>query len=531
MPESFEDLGLRAELVRAAADAGFSVPTPLQRATIPLLRRGGNAIIRASSGAGVTAAWGLPLLDRLEGTADGEGDERALRLLAVLPTEQEAARVAHELAPFAQAAGLRLVAVAPGWANAHAGADIVLATARDALRAVESSALKSDALAALVVVGAGAVLELEGTDALDTLTGSIPRDAQRVLTSGELTPEVESLAERHVRKAMHIPSRPAEEPPPPPATGQLDYAVVQAEEKLDRAATTIEPGTVFFCRSDARAAELAAALTLRGFHLGAADDADADAAVASTAAAPGEVGARRPVSYDVPFDAALLAARHAERGGLVLVLARELPHLRRIAREAGLALRPIAEPRAAGAADLENFRRRLRAAALEEDLDAQLLVLEPLLRERSAAELAAAASALLRRRPPAEPGAAPAGGAPRETAAGPGFPARTPRGAVATGAPPASYTRLFVSMGQRDGMRPGDLVSVIAGETAIPGERIGRIEVRDSFSIVEVPTDLAERVIRAVNGITVKGRSVRVDYDRRKSPPPRRQEGGRTRRE
>ncbi len=112
-----------------------------------------------------------------------------------------------------------------------------------------------------------------------------------------------------------------------------------------------------------------------------------------------------------------------------------------------------------------------------------------------------------------------------------GFSGRVGRPAVATGAPPASYTRLFVSVGQRDGTRPGDLVSVIAGEAGIPGERVGRIDVRDTFSIVEIPTELAERVIRAVNGITVKGRSVRVDYDRRKSPPSRRDAGGRPRRE
>jgi ATP-dependent RNA helicase DeaD len=86
-------------------------------------------------------------------------------------------------------------------------------------------------------------------------------------------------------------------------------------------------------------------------------------------------------------------------------------------------------------------------------------------------------------------------------------------------------------VGSRDGIRPGDLVGAIAGEANIPGSAVGRIEIRDTFSIVEVQADAAEKVIRAVNGTTIKGRSVRVDYDRagdraRKPGGPRGAGGG-----
>lgn len=73
----------------------------------------------------------------------------------------------------------------------------------------------------------------------------------------------------------------------------------------------------------------------------------------------------------------------------------------------------------------------------------------------------------------------------------------------------------------RDGARPGDLVGAIAGESGIPGGKIGRIEIRDTFSIVEVEADVVERVVRAVNGTTIKGRATRVDYDRDRVAPPR----------
>jgi ATP-dependent RNA helicase DeaD len=97
--------------------------------------------------------------------------------------------------------------------------------------------------------------------------------------------------------------------------------------------------------------------------------------------------------------------------------------------------------------------------------------------------------------------------------------AETPK--APAGAPPTTYARLFVSVGKRDGARPGDLVGAIAGESGIPGGKIGRIEIRDTFSIVEVEADVAERVVRAVNGTTIKGRAARVDYDRDRVAPPR----------
>src|SRR5690606_34319255 len=157
---------------------------------------------------------------------------------------------------------------------------------------------------------------------------------------------------------------------------------------------------------------------------------------------------------------------------------------------------------APAAAELGAFRAMLERAIAEEDLGAQLLVLQPLFERYSPAEVAAAASALLRRRPPApveaRPEAIEAPAAPRPAAP----------------APPA-FVRLFFGVGARDGVRPGDLVGAITGEANIKGDKVGRIEIRDNLSIVEVDSAVADRVIRAVNGTTLKGRSVRVDYDRR----------------
>ena len=81
----FDELGLREELVASARDAGFDVPSGLQKSIIPVLRRGGNAIVRASSGSGITTAYGLSLLDKF-------ADEEGTRALVIVPTADRAER-------------------------------------------------------------------------------------------------------------------------------------------------------------------------------------------------------------------------------------------------------------------------------------------------------------------------------------------------------------------------------------------------------------------------------------------------------
>jgi len=91
--------------------------------------------------------------------------------------------------------------------------------------------------------------------------------------------------------------------------------------------------------------------------------------------------------------------------------------------------------------------------------------------------------------------------------------ARTPTDAKPRARPPA-WTRLFFGVGQRDGVGPGDLLGAVTGETGIEGALVGKIEIRDTFSLVEVAGEVADTVIRALNGTTIRGRAVRVDYDR-----------------
>lgn len=539
---SFEDLGLRDELVRALEDEDVERPTALQAAVIPALRRGTNVVARASTGSGKTLAYVLGVLDRLAPRTGGDGDAAALRVLVLAPTLEEAERAALSAWPYAQAVGATVALAGGAWGTDPDEAEIVFAPARDAMAAVRASALKLDSVEAVVIDGGATILEIGGWEEVDGILDLVPRDAQRVLLSSAFPGEVQDLADRRVKRALQYPAEAAlPEDRAAPTEGTVNYVVVRGAEKLDvlvRQLSGPKEGDVppvIFCRTDERAAVLAEQLATRGFLVGAVDDPEADVAVVASESTRAELleecgdDLGQTISFDVPADAETLRARHGgDDDAVILVEPRELAHVREIARMAHLGARgvPLPSQRGATAALLDAFRQQIRDAIAQEDLAAQTLVIEPLLEEFSAVEVAAAAAALLRRKPPV---AAPA--AQKEQAATPAAPAAQPRAGTEAGPAPAAWARLYVGVGSRDEVKPGDLVGALAGEANIPGSRIGKIEIRDNFSIVEVESAVADQVIRAVNGTTIKGRSARVDYDRgmdrarKGAGPPRRQAG------
>jgi ATP-dependent RNA helicase DeaD len=514
---TFRELALRAELVDAAAAAGFDAPAPIQLAAIPVLRRGSNTVLLASSGSGVTAAYALALLDRLSQPAPAAAAPRLAadlaaagpaspamepRALVITATEDRAAQVARTFVTLAGPTGIPVRALTVAW-SAHGNGGVLVAPLAAAARALRDSSLKLLELQAVVFDGLPVLLALGDSGAFDSLIAALPHDAQRIVTAPEWSKDVERFVESNVRRAFTIPARPADPElvPPPARAGSVSYLVVPPGEKVAALARVLrrpraEPPLVTV-RSAARVRQLTDELAGRGFRVSASAAPDADAVIAVTGAGNDVVR----IAADVPFDAAALS-RLDMPDGLVLAEARELPHLQRIAAQAGIELVALAARPARGS--VAGYREQVRKAVREQDLDAQLALLDPLFDEFSAAEIAAALSALLRARTESS-----------LTAADTAMPAEQ-----AAERPPA-FVRLFMGIGTRDNVRPGELVGAITGEASISGDQVGKIDIRDTFSVVEVASDVADRVIRALNGTTMRGRSLRVDYDRRSTTPTR----------
>jgi len=496
--DSFEDLGLSPELVEALAAEGIERPTPLQEAALPVIRRGNNVVLGAGPGSGTLVAYGAGLLDRLD------PDAETLEAIVLVPFAEAARQLATSLGRLAATTGHTVAALGSPWARPDE-AHILFCSPGDLLERISQSKVRLESVRALVVDGMATIASVAGREALETILDAVPEDAQKVVASLPLTADVIDIAERHVRRAVHIPPRAVGADTRVPHRGSVSYRVVgepREEAALSLVAELMDTGevrhTVLYVRSEDRAADLADWMALHGYPAGEAGDEDSPVwlAVDEVAALPAVSGATglHAVSVDTPSGPDALDRRHGSgRGGHVLVLPREFAHLKDVATRTGYRLVAAPPPDESGTGDgLAETLTRLESALSGEDVDAYLRVLEPLFERHDPTELAAAAVALLR----------------KKTAA-PERPTRSGRPA-----PAPAWTHLWISLGHRDDAGPGDIVGAITGEAQIEGSCVGRIDINDTFSVVEVEATVAEKVISSLNGVTVRGRSVRVDYDR-----------------
>lgn len=504
--ESFEDLGLPPELVEALASEGIERPSPLQEAAIPVLRRGNNLLLAAGPGSGTLVAWGAPLLERLD--ADSPG----LAALVLTPTAESAQRLAESLQRMAVATGHTVAALGSPWALPER-AQILFGTPEHVLAAA-GGPVDLTGVSTLVVDQADRIEKLAGLGAVEEVLGFLPKEGQRVIVALPLTPAVEDLVERHARRATTLPPRPQDGTQERAGVdqGTIRFRIVPEPKEEGLLGTVAElladeaRHVLVYARSEDRAADVGDYLTLHGYEAGPPGDARVPVwlgvnELEARAAAQGGEGVV-VVSYDVPADPDSLDRRHGmHHGGVVIVAAREVAHLRDVAKRTGYSVVPSPPPaRPHDAA--EQFRALLARAIEEEDAAPYLLLLEPLFERFDPAEVAAAAAALLRKKAPvASAATAPLVSAPGREA-------------------PSAWVKVFLSVGERDGLTAKDLVGAITGEASVAGSNVGKIEIRESHTVVEIMEPVARKVITALNGTTIRGRAVRADFDRAKSRAP-----------
>ena len=204
---SFSALGLLPTLTQAAADQGFNEPTPIQAQAIPVVLRGADLLATAQTGSGKTAAYALPLLQRLAATAPA----RTVPALVLVPTRELAAQVGEVLRSLAQALPRRLrIAVAFGGVSINpqlmalrGGADVVVATPGRLLDLVTHNALRLSGVRHLVLDEADRLLDLGFADELAQVLQQLPAQRQNLFFSATFPPTVEALA----RQLLHEPVR------------------------------------------------------------------------------------------------------------------------------------------------------------------------------------------------------------------------------------------------------------------------------------------------------------------------------------
>lgn len=513
---SFDDLPLGPETVASLAAEGIEVPTPFQAAAIPVIARGNDLLGRAGPGSGTLVAYGAPLLDRLE---CGAGSPVCL---VICTGTRQATDLARSFARLCEASGARAAALAPSW-NLPERADFLFVPA-DRFAALYDGTVAVATVGAVVLHDGDGVLRGVRTDRMETFLRGLPRECQRIFCGLPFGPDLRSLARRFTRHAVTIPPgagaarqdggstgrarapRTATDSRSGPQRG-LHFVVVEgdrAEAVLELAASLLEdPGTVrhvlLHTASADQAADLGDFLAMHGYHSGPPGDetvpvwlsSGEDEAAAAVLDAMDGAESVATVSCSVPGGAPSARRRHLGAGpAWALIAVRELGHLREVAAGAGLRLkrvRPVRPQRVS--ARLDELADRLHAVLSGPETAPYYLLVESLLDRFTAAEVAAASLLLLDREAAAKK--------------------TPPKEGV-----PEPWSRLFVSAGQHDEIGPRELLGAITSESGIAGNRVGRIDVRERHSLVEVRESAAGKVIAALNGTTLGGRALRVDYDR-----------------
>ena len=405
----------------------------------------------------------------------------------------------------------------------------VAGTAPELLQLVRSSLLKLDTVRTVVLAWADDILE-EGPDVVNALEGVLGElgEAGRIIVTRKLTPVVENLAERYARRARRVGVTDTEAPQVPadyemPIIKYVTVAGSARASALRRLLDDLDPpSAVIVARDESAAAEAARILQTLGYH-------DDDESMTVTRGYVGSAPTHTVIFYQPPVTPAELQRISQAKPVQVVVVAApgEVPWLRELAsgRLAPLNFHGPAQ----GAHDREEAVRQELRAVLARGVPArEIVALEPLLQEFDGTELAAAALHVLERER-----------AQRRLAETNQTPAARPKPAdgARPRAGPAGMTRLFMTIGTRDGVKVGDLMGIIAGEGGIPGDRVGKIDLQESHALVEVAEGDAAGVITRVNGSMIKGRRVvvrgerdREDRERAAGPGDRSDRGARSER-
>ncbi|MEI8261548.1 MAG: DEAD/DEAH box helicase, partial [Actinomycetes bacterium] len=529
---------------------------------------GTDVLGQAATGTGKTASFAFPILDALEGGDRGKNPVA----LVLVPTRELALQVSQAFHSYGRAMGARLVAVYGGAPARHQidalrrGTDVVVATPGRAIDLNSRGALRLDAIRTVVLDEADEMLEMGFIEDIEAILAMTPNDRQTVLFSATMPKRIDALANRHLRSPARISVKTRETTDDElPRVRQAVYGVSRAHKAaaLGRILDAEDPAaTIVFCRTRGGVDELTNQLTGRGYQaealhgglsqeqrdrvMGRLRSGATELLVATDVAARGlDVDLlTHVVNYDLPVSPEAYIHRigrvgRAGREGVALSLVE--PREKRLLTSIEKLLRkPIPVERLPTTTDVRQLRmQRTRGAveALLNDADAQSR-LEPyrsivseLEMDRDPRDVAAALFAIAHEstqgtdladddrdlearldEPSGKRESGSRGGDSGERGGG------SQRKQSRREKPSGPVTRIFISIGRKAGVTPGDLVGAITAEAGVKGGDIGSIAVHEVFSVVDVSAPKARQVVRALQRTKIRGRKATVRLDDQKNP-------------
>src|SRR4051794_22209071 len=268
---TFDELGLRPELLQALSSLGYEEPTPIQQEAIPPLVEGRDLLGQAATGTGKTAAFALPVLQRLT----AHRTDKPPVALVLLPTRELAVQVSEAFHRYGRDLGARVLPVYGGapivrqLRSLESGVDVVVATPGRALDLLNRGSLRLDEGSTVGLDEADEMLDMGFAEDLEAILDETPDDRQTVLFSATMPRRLDSLARRHLKDPVRITiGREKAEPGEAPRVRQTAYVVPRGAKPaalgriLDVEAPT---AAIVFCRTREEVDSLTETLNGRGY--------------------------------------------------------------------------------------------------------------------------------------------------------------------------------------------------------------------------------------------------------------------------
>ncbi|KAB8042096.1 DEAD/DEAH box helicase [Janthinobacterium aquaticum] len=565
----FSDLNLSEALVRALKDVGYEAPSPIQAATIPLLLANRDVLGQAQTGTGKTAAFALPILSRID------LKQSSPQALVLAPTRELAIQVAEAFQVYAaHIPGFHVLPIyggqsyGPQLSALRRGVHVVVGTPGRVIDHLDKGSLDLSKLKTLVLDEADEMLRMGFIDDVERILQETPEGHQTALFSATMPSVIKRIATTYLDKPAEVTVA--------AKTGTADnirqrYWLVSGMHKLDALTRILEAevfdGMIIFARTKLGTEELAGKLQARGFSAAAINgdiqqaqrertiqqlkDGKIDILVATDVAARGLDVERisHVVNYDVPHDPESYTHRigrtgRAGRSGeaILFITPREKNLLKAIERSTRQPIGMLELPTIQAVNDVRiaKFKDQITETLALGELEQFQSLIEDYEREQNipAIEIAAALAKMARGNVPLlldkkqreqstwqderparqdrfERNDRPERGDRFdrndrfERSERPAFPKKERIVRPAD----AGMQTFRIEVGHQHGVKPGNIVGAIANEAGLDSKHIGRIEIYDDYSVLDLPDSMPKELLDQLKGVWVAGQQLRISRD------------------
>ena len=527
----FEELGLSPEILRAIEEMGFEEATPIQSQAIPLVLEGEDIIGQAQTGTGKTAAFGIPLLMKVD------PEERNTQAIVLCPTRELAIQCAEEIRKLAKYLhGVKVLPVYGGQDITRqikalkGGATIIIGTPGRVMDHLRRKTIRLDSVDTIVLDEADEMLNMGFREDIETILSYMPNEQrQTVLFSATMPKPILDITNKYQTNAVSI--KITKKELTVPSIDQYYYDI-RRNDKIDvlcRLLDFYNPKlSLVFCNTKRMVDEVAAELTGRGYAAEAIHgdmkqmqrdrvmksfrSGRTDILIATDVAARGiDVDDVEAVfNYDLPQDNEYYVHRIGRTGragrcgrAFNFVRGKEVYRLKEIQRycKTKIFAQPIPSSHDVAQIKAEKILDGIGSIIDDGKLSDMIEIIDHVVNttDYTATDIAAAFL---------------------KQAIGGVELSKDDNGmedllSEDTGAE-EGMVRLFINIGKKDKIRPGDILGAVAGESKIPGKLVGAIDMYDNYTFVEVPKEHGKDVLKAMKNAKIKGKAISIEPANRK---------------